>query len=245
MLGEAIKGERLALGLSQKQLANKLHVTQGAISQWENNITRPDMELLAQMSMLFNCSIDYLLGKSDARVDGKLLDLVNTIPDDVLQVQGNVLDALRAVAHTPSNVRPISSLHHQRVPLIGEVAAGEPIYAPEELGVYVDSPVDADAAITIHGDSMTPTYLDGDVVYIKCRQDVPEGSVAVVFLDDEALIKHVYKRSTGLTLWSDNTDYAPMQIEFEDYINVRIFGVPVGFTRIYKKGIEGKAKKGF
>lgn len=156
------------------------------------------------------------------------------------------LDEPEEVIQTfPSNVRPISNLHHQRVPLIGEVAAGEPIYAPEDLGIYVDSPVDADAAITIRGDSMIPTYQDGDLVYIKARPDVPEGAVAVVFLDDEATLKHVYKRPTGLTLWSDNTAYAPMNIEFEDYNNVRIFGIPVGFTRIYKPTLDGKIRKGF
>lgn len=156
------------------------------------------------------------------------------------------LDEPEEVIQTfPSNVRSISILHHQRVPLIGEVAAGEPIYAPEDLGVYVESPVDADAAITIRGDSMIPTYQDGDLVYIKARPDVPEGAVAVVFLDDEATLKHVYKRPTGLTLWSDNTAYAPMNIEFEDYANVRIFGVPVGYTRIFKPTIDGKIRKGF
>lgn len=127
--------------------------------------------------------------------------------------------------------------------MIGSVAAGEPIYDPEETGVYVTSPIEADAAITIRGDSMAPTYQDGDVVYIKCRPDVPEGTVAVVFLDDEATIKHVYKRPTGLTLISENPAHPPIMAEFEDYANVRIFGVPVGYTRIYKK--EAKVKKGF
>ena len=146
----------------------------------------------------------------------------------------------------PANVRPISALHQQRVPLIGEVAAGEPIYAPEDLGVYVDSPVEADAAITIRGDSMIPTYQDGDLVYIKACPDVPEGAVAVVFLDDEATLKHVYKRPTGLTLISDNHAYPPIMAEFEDYDGkITIFGVPVGYTRIYKPCIEGKIKKGF
>lgn len=144
----------------------------------------------------------------------------------------------------PPNVRPVSELHHQSIPHIGSVAAGEPIYAPDDLGVYVNSPVDCDAALTVQGDSMTPTYLDGDIVYIKCRPDVPEGAVAVVFLDDEATLKHVYKRETGLTLWSDNPAYPPMMIEFEDYSNVRIFGVPVGFTRIYKKDPRKMLKKG-
>ena len=151
----------------------------------------------------------------------------------------------RADEPLPPGIIPISSIRHQRIPLIGSVAAGEPIYDQEDVGVYVDSPVDADAAITIRGDSMKPTYQDGDVVYIKCRPDVPEGAVAVVFLDDEATIKHVYKRPTGLTLISDNPAHPPIMAEFEDYDRVRVFGVPVGFTRIYKPDPLKKVKKGF
>lgn len=245
MLGDTIKRERLASKMSQSQLANKLHVTQGAISQWENNITQPDIELLSKMSLLFSCSVDYLLGKTDTRVDNDLLDLVNTIPDDVLQGHGNVYDALKSLRKVPASVLRPSDLRRQRVPLVGSVAAGVPIYDPEDAGVYVESPVDCDAAITVRGDSMVPTYQDGDLVFIKCRPDVPEGAVAVVFLDDEAVLKHVYKRPTGLTLWSDNPEYQPMWIEFSDYSVVRVFGVPVGFLRIFKKGIDGKIKKGF
>ena len=113
------------------------------------------------------------------------------------------------------------------------------------MGVYVDSPVDADAAITVRGDSMIPAYQDGDVVYIKCCPDVPEGAVAVVFLDDEAALKHVYYRKTGLTLISDNPAHPPLLVEFEDYARVRVFGVPVGYTRIYKKDPLSGLHKGF
>jgi len=139
----------------------------------------------------------------------------------------------------PSNVHLIRNMHQQRVPMLGSVAAGAPIY-DEDVGVYVDSPVNCDAALTVRGDSMVPTYQDGDIVYIKCRPDVHEGAVAVVFLDDEATLKHVYKRPSGLTLWSDNPSYPPMMIEFKDYDTVRIFGVPVGFTRMYRKPIHIK-----
>jgi repressor LexA len=208
---------------------------------------------------------NYMLIKNDDAES--VADLLAITPEDVHRIISGDLDISDAQAEAlasryktspdvfregtqdyvklPSNVRPISTLHRQRVPLIGSVAAGEPIYDPEDLGVYVESPVDADAAITIRGDSMTPNYLDGDLVYIKARPDVPEGAVAVVFLDDEATLKHVYKRPTGLTLISDNPTHPPIMVEFEDYANVRIFGVPVGYTRIYKPDIAGKIKKGF
>lgn len=93
--------------------------------------------------------------------------------------------------------------------------------------------MEAGAAITIRGDSTVPACQDGDPVYDKARPDVPVGTVAVAFLDDEATIKHVYKRPAGLTLISDNPSHPPIMAEFEDYANVRIFGVLMGYTSIF------------
>ena len=205
-VGELIKTRRISRGWTQEELADKLQMSASAIGMYESGRRYPKPDIIEALADVFNVPIWAI-----------------TMTEDEVQPR------------FPSNVSPISGLHHQRVPMIGSVAAGEPIYDPEEAGIYVDSPVKADAAITIQGDSMEPTYLEGDVVYIKCVPDVPEGAVAVVFLDDEATIKHVYKRPTGLTLWSDNPAHMPFQIEYEDYARVRIFGVPVGFTRIFKR----------
>ena len=209
--------------MTQEALAERINISKSSISEWEACKRVPRMETLRKIADALGVDVWEIIGFNDV----EFTPVKDGVP-------------------LPSNVRPISSLHRQRIPLIGSVAAGEPIYDPEELGVYVDSPVDADAAITIKGDSMAPTYLDGDVVYIKCKPDVPEGAIAVIFLDDEATIKHIYyRRPTGLTLTSDNPGHPPLMIEFADYTTVRIFGVPVGYTRIYKKGIDGKIKKGF
>lgn len=229
-------------GYTQQSLADHIGVSRSTVGMWVTGRNEPDNGTIEKLAGLFGCSVGYLMGTENEINAQRSLDALRA--DFQAHTEGK-LDALLNQSDFPSNVRPISALHHQRVPLIGEVAAGEPIYAPEDLGVYVESPVDADAAITVRGDSMIPTYQDGDLVYAKARPDVPEGAVAVVFLDDEATLKHVYKRPTGLTLWSDNTIYPPMNIEFDDYTNVRIFGVPVGYTRIYKPSIEGKIRKGF
>ena len=229
-------------GYSQEQLALKMGITKQTISNYERDIRSPDREMIERLANILDCSVGYIMGTEEEINAQRKLDEIRA---DGIALAEKKLDALLDQPALPSNVRPISKLHHQRVPLIGGVAAGGPIYDPEDAGIYVESPVDADAAITIHGDSMVPTYLDGDLVYVKACPDVPEGAVAVVFLDDEATLKHVYKRPTGLTLWSDNTAYAPMNIEFEDYAVVRIFGVPVGYTRIFKPTIDGKIRKGF
>ena len=213
---ENLRRIRFERHMTQEEFADLLGTTKQNISRYESGAVSPKISTAEVMAAKLGMTLSELNGSEESL--GKL----------------------------PSNVRPISTLHRQRVPLIGSVAAGEPIYDPEDAGVYVESPVDADAAITIRGDSMIPNYLDGDLVYIKARPDVPEGAVAVVFLDDEATLKHVYKRPTGLTLVSDNmSTHPPIMVEFEDYANVRIFGVPVGYTRIFKPSIDGKIRKGF
>ena len=233
-IGDRIRETRINKGMTQQQVADSIGVTYQNISQYERGLRTPKNETLIKIADALGVSIYELIGFNGANT--------NDVPLAILQQQLYQ----QKQSDFPFNVRPISSLHRQRVPLIGGVAAGEPIYDPEDAGVYVESPVDADAAITIHGDSMVPTYQDGDLVYIKARPDVPEGAVAVVFLDDEATLKHVYKRPTGLTLISDNmATHPPIMVEFEDYANVRIFGVPVGYTRIFKPGIDGKIRKGF
>ena len=196
-------------GYSQEQLALKMGITKQTISNYERDIRSPDRETIERLANILDCSVGYIMGTEEEINAQRKLDEIRA---DSIALAEKKINALLDQPSLPSNVRPISALHRQRVPLIGGVAAGEPIYDPEDAGIYVESPVDADAAITIHGDSMVPTYLDGDLVYVKARPDVPEGAVAVVFLDDEATLKHVYKRPTGLTLWSDNTAYAPMNI---------------------------------
>lgn len=145
----------------------------------------------------------------------------------------------------PRNVTPITQLHRQRIPLIGKVAAGEPIYAPEDYDAYVDSPVKCDAAMEVKGDSMVPKFEDGDTVYVRCQPDVGDGQVAVVFLDDEAVIKRVYHEKEGLTLLSDNPAYGPIRATFDEYNVIRIFGIPVGLTRMFKPDLSNKIRKGF
>ena len=145
----------------------------------------------------------------------------------------------------PRNAYPMDQLTGQPVRVLGKAAAGEPIYAPEDYDVYVNSPVKCDAAIEVQGDSMEPDYLDGDMVYIRCRPDVDDGQVAVVFLDDDAVIKEVCHVPDGLLLLSKNKQYKPLRVSVEDYPNLRIFGVPVGFTRMYKAGPLSMIHKGF
>lgn len=68
MIGDRIRKLRKERGYSQQQLANKLNLTQGAVSQWENNQTVPGHDQLAALAELFSTSIDDLLGRNEALI---------------------------------------------------------------------------------------------------------------------------------------------------------------------------------
>ena len=135
----------------------------------------------------------------------------------------------------PSNLKRISEIKPQRIRLIGEVAAGEPILAEEDYEAYidVDTPIKADYALTVRGDSMEPTYLSGDVVYIRRQDDVDDGQIAVVLIDDSATLKHVYHEKNGVLLVSENPKHPPKHKTFEECDCIRILGIVVGYTRMY------------
>lgn len=69
MLGENIAKYRKGMQMTQVEFAKALHVTQGAVSQWENNRTRPDTEQLLAIATLFCVSVEKLSGLEEISAD--------------------------------------------------------------------------------------------------------------------------------------------------------------------------------
>ena len=61
-----VKELRIECGWTQKEVAEKLKTTNSAVCDWEKGRTQPDLEMLVALATLFNESVDYLLGLSEA-----------------------------------------------------------------------------------------------------------------------------------------------------------------------------------
>lgn len=132
----------------------------------------------------------------------------------------------------PSNVAPIKIV---KVPLLGPIAAGEPILAAEEYGTYVEADEDmaCSFALRVAGESMEPTVRRGDLVFILRQDDVRDGEIAAVLIDDEATLKRVIHIPNGVTLISDNAaKYPPMTFTYPEHEVIRILGKAVAFKRM-------------
>ena len=134
-----------------------------------------------------------------------------------------------ALGDLPANVFPIQT---KKVPLLGTIAAGVPIYADENFDGYREctEDIDADFCLKIQGDSMIGARInDGDIVFIKKQPDVDNGEIAAVLIEDEATLKRVYKEKDSLILQAENPKYAPIVCTAESYVECRIMGKAVAF----------------
>ena len=129
----------------------------------------------------------------------------------------------------------IIALKHHAVPIVGTIACGTPIMAEQNIDGYADLPdgVRADFALRCRGDSMTPTFNDGDIVLLRQQPDVEDGQIAAVLIDGEATLKHVYHEQGGLLLVADNPAYAPMHVTQSGSEYSLIQGKAVGYTRMF------------
>ena len=119
------------------------------------------------------------------------------------------------------------------VPLLGEIACGDPILAEQNIADQIPVPEHikgADFALTCRGDSMINARIhDGDIVYIRQQPDVDDGDIAAVLIDNEATLKRVYKMPGRLQLRAENPAYPPINVEGDDLENVRILGKAIAF----------------
>lgn len=122
----------------------------------------------------------------------------------------------------------------RRVPIIGSVACGEPIYKPGDGTEYapIEADVACDFALIAQGDSMIGDRIhSGDLVFIRRQESVRDGEIAAVALDDELTLKRVRRildasgRVAFTQLLPSNPKYAPITIGgAQEMRNVTILG---------------------
>ena len=120
------------------------------------------------------------------------------------------------------------------VPLLGEIACGDPILAEQNIIDSVPVPEyikGANFALTCKGDSMINARIhDGDIVYIRQQPEVENGQIAAVLIDNEATLKRIYLYTDKLVLTPENPAYPPMIFTGSELEQIRILGWAVGFT---------------
>ncbi|PWI31863.1 repressor LexA [Vibrio albus] len=122
------------------------------------------------------------------------------------------------------------------LPLIGRVAAGEPILAQEHVEAHyqVDPAMfrpQADFLLRVYGESMKDIgIMDGDLLAVHKTQDVHNGQVVVARVDEDVTVKRLEKQGSTVLLHAENEAFEPIRVDLESQ-QLSIEGVAVGIIR--------------
>ena len=187
-LGENIRYLRIQKGLSQDYLAEKLgYKSYTTIQKWESGVSEPPIKKLKEIAVLLNVDMNELANGDMASIS------FSSPPKKAIQIK-----------------------------VLGRVAAGIPIDAVTD--VIDTEEITEDLAKTgsffglkLHGDSMEPRMLDGDVVIVRQQDDAESGDIVIALVNgDDATCKRLRKYRDGIELISNNPAYQTMFFSNEE-----------------------------
>lgn len=199
-MGDRIHNRRKELDLTLEYVGKCVGVAKSTVRKWETGfIENIAAARLQKLAAVLNTTVEYLMDGTTSNIIYKNLE---ALPDT------------------------------RMVPVIGSIACGVPILAKENIEGYaeLDKRVHADFALRCVGDSMINAHIfDGDLVFIKRQDDVDNGEIAAVVIEDEATLKRVYKYPSRVELRPENPLCQVLQFEGPDLEQVRIIGKAVAF----------------
>ena len=215
-LGQNIKRLRIVAGLStQRALADRLHVPQPQVSDWENDrYGALETQTLIKLAKVLRCSIDQLLDGVDPDYD-------------------QVREAREAISVEPGRIDYATDTTG-RIPVVAEgvVApagitweSGTP--ARGDIERWIPRPRDVDDAnaygVRVRGDSMAPAYPPHTIAIVAPGRRVQDGDEAYVqIVPDERLIRLVRKTRGGYVLESYNHMYPARVVSQKDVLSMHV-----------------------
>ncbi|MBO5790816.1 MAG: helix-turn-helix domain-containing protein, partial [Clostridia bacterium] len=161
--------------------------------------------------------------------------VISNIPADKIEAMAKALRVTPATLMGWGEAdRFFSPISRRKLPVLGSIACGEPVYAEQEHECYVydGGADDADFCLIAKGDSMIGARIHpGDAVFIRRQESAENGQIAAVIIDGEATLKRIYyyPEQQKLILCPENAKYAPLVYMGSELEQVRIVGVAVAF----------------
>lgn len=193
--------------VTQDDIVKKLGYSSSTVSDWCNAKKYPRVTKMQELADLFEVTLS------------ELRDLPRTEPSDATS------------SIPPSGFEPLPDM--SKIPVVGQIACGQPITAEENIEGYASAPERwrANFALICQGRSMEPRIMDGDLVAIRSDIRVESGQVAAVRIGDEATLKKIYFYPERIVLRPINDAFEDIVFEGEKMNDVSIEGKAVGLCR--------------
>ena len=217
--GELIRRQRKEKKMNQEELGALVKVGKNAVGAWEAGRSRPDVGSVPVICEALGLSLEEFFGFPDKSGEtGEYIGISGEERADLLRRYGVLnpynrqvimrqMDMLHQMQEDTRKPRKIIRLFRNE--LAASAGPGETLEATrgEEVFLFADSMTElADEIIRVNGNSMEPTFANGDMVMVKHTGSVREGEIGVFICGDTGYIKEYQKDG----LHSHNPAYAPL-----------------------------------
>ena len=201
--GERIRERRVRLGLLQSDLANRLEVSKSAIGNWEADRSRPDLAKVPELCRVLRMSLNEFYGM-EAAPDGltaaerKRLAAYRSLSERDRKTLDSLLATLTSLSvteETKDNVLHLDDVHRVYMnELCVSAGPGETLLSDSRGSyLYLHLPQltyrRTDEAIRVNGDSMEPTYHNGDLLLVHHQEELNPGEIGVFVVDGTGYVK--------------------------------------------------------
>ncbi|MES5890755.1 helix-turn-helix domain-containing protein [Lacticaseibacillus paracasei] len=226
MFAKNLKYLRAKRGYDQQTFAGMIHRSVSTISEWESGKYTPKAGILADIANIFGVKLDDMMNidlskNANSKVIEQTVSTMQQLHPARQQKVYTYAEKQLNEQKNPDNVVNLDEARAERnldepafnVEIDGIVAAGYGAFN-DDRNEPMDTVKIPDSAIPSHydycfkvvGDSMHPTYDDGEFVFVQKTQDVTNGMIAVVDIDDMTFIKKLIFEQGRLCLRSLNDD---------------------------------------
>lgn len=171
---------------------------------------------------------------SIAKIEAGLVDLTQSkiaaFAKALNVTPANLMGIVDDPSPLPSDAIPLDLSNYHRIPILGRISAGLPLYAEEHIEGYTITDLNGGAeyfALRVHGDSMNALRInEGDIIIVRRQDEVEQGEIAVVLVDGEdATVKRFYSSDTTVTLMpqSTNPEHKPQMYDLSKTA-IRVLG---------------------
>lgn len=232
-----LKNARKNCGMTQKEVSSSLNISPNTYKNYEQGLREPNGDTIVSIANIFNVSTDYLLGKPTAKapesaidrlfaeksfeeIEEELLRKYMELPHEARMAVVRFLNeatekAIRRKDAKASEEKKMLVMLRKSLHRVS-AGTGYDLNDPDawENVAVVDCPEarKADYMLEVDGDSMEPTFHDGDVVYVKQSPEVPVGALGVFWVDGCGYIKEL---GDGCLI-SHNEKYSPIDLSGTD-----------------------------
>lgn len=217
-------------GIKPNTVAKALGLSTATATKWKNGSV-PNGEVLIKLADYLDCSIDYLLGRTD-------IPEINRSSAYKL-TDNHILSVTKSADEAPTLVQEAPVYDIQRkIAVLGKVAAGIPILSYENnYGTITPESRISSYALLVQGDSMSPVILDKEYIEVIIQPALEQGEIGIIRVNDTTTCKKFYDFPDHYELRSINPEYDTMHIKKTPSTTLHIMG-KVSLSEVQKKRFE-------